>query len=87
MVPIYLITFTYENKNWLLYSQDSFVGSENEAEAHKALEKYVNIMVSVNGRVEKFDFNKLGELIGGVPFKIIDFFGGLGTKWEGVQLV
>lgn len=81
---MFFVKFFVEGKPYLLY-MESFIGGRNEQELKQYLANSLAITLSVES-IEVVKIDDLCKAIGGIPFKIIDFFG-MGRKWSGVPLV
>lgn len=84
---MFLIGFVHKGAQYLFY-RNGFVGGEYE-DAAKAIRQHTGKSVAVGGfdKVHVKDKAALEELVGGTPFRIINFNGGLGIPFEAVPCV
>ena len=84
---MYLLKFSRNGKNYL-YHNGNFVGGNTEEDAHRSAVANTAKSLSVGGFdiVEVKTTEELGRMVGGVPFKIISFSGGL-LPFEGVEII
>ena len=83
----YLMKFKHEGDDWLMMEEGGFVGSDSERKTRELIQR--NTWTSINlGGIEIYPttFPDLEKAVGGLPFKIIDFWVG-GHHFEAVKLV
>ena|SRR5690349_192355 len=75
-----------DEKEYLLYDDGSFIGTEFLEKAHEIIRARVIADISVCFQVVKIaNARDLEHIIGGVPYKILNFSNGL-VFWEGVEI-
>jgi hypothetical protein len=86
---MFLLKFGHENKQYFLHNGTQFMGGENESQARQtAIENTAKaISVGMFDITEVKTPEELSKLIGGVPYKITDFHGGLGISFMGVEVM
>lgn len=83
----YFIRFTNEDgRNFVMYEGNSFVAFTSENKANEYLANSLAVTLSCKDtNIVKMSLEQLEKAIGGIPYKILDFFG-MGRKWEGVEI-
>lgn len=82
----YFLTFKQNDKKYFLYDGDSFVAGSTDEKAHHLAALNTGISLSVRGfDIVPLDVEQLGKAVGGVPFKVMHFSGGMGKPFEGVE--
>lgn len=86
---MFLLKFRHQNKDYLLHNWNQFVGGNTEYQARQtAIQNTAkSISVGMFEIVEVKTSDELSNLIGGVPYKIIDFYGGFGLPFMAVEIV
>ena len=85
---MYLLQFTHEKKNYFLHDGETFIGGNSENEARIAIHNNTGKSISIGGfDIVKMSVDELSTIIGGVPYPIINFSGGLGIPFCGVEIL
>jgi hypothetical protein len=85
---MYLLKFNHDDKSYFLHSGTQFIGAMNEEDAHNVCIENTAKGLSVGGfDIVQTNEQELLRMIGGaIPYKIIDFHGGL-LPLMGVEIV
>ena len=84
----YLLKFKHENKEYLLYKNNHFVGGNSQQQAQDQILANTGKSLSIKGFeiIEVENLEGLKEIVSEYPYKIINFSGGIGIPFEGVLL-
>lgn len=83
-----VLKFNLHGKSRLLHNGKQFIGGETRRQAGWAIQSNTAVALTVGG-FEMLDVTEveLSEMIGGVPYKILDHSGGLGKPFMSVEIV
>ena len=85
---MYLLQFTHSNKSYFLHDGETFIGGNTESEAKTAIIRNTGKSISIGGfDIVKMTTEELLKSIGGIPYSIINFSGGLGIPFCGVEIL
>jgi hypothetical protein len=85
---MFLLRFKHDGKKYFLHSGEQFIGAETKLEAHLESVNHTGKAIGVGGfDVVEVDVKTLLDMIGGVPYSVIRFSGGLGIPFCAVEIV
>jgi hypothetical protein len=85
---MFLLKFKHEGSDWLLHNgANSFEGGNSRIECDICLRHHTAKSISIGGfEIVEMSVDELSKAIGGVPYKIISFSGGL-IPFSAVKIV
>lgn len=84
---MFLLKFNHDGKEWFLHNGVNFEGGNSKQEAEKSVMAHTAKSVSIGGfEIVEMSVAELSKAIGGVPYSIISFSGGL-IPFSAVQIV
>ena len=89
-MSMFLLKFKHDDKDWFLHGGENlgFMGSYEKEQAHAVAINNTGKSIGIGGFTitEVKSQDELSKLIGGIPFSIIHFSGGLGIPFWGVEI-